>query len=131
MRRHAAIARHAWKVSCASAGICLLQFGCASEKPVQKPLTPVRVTAVSGSAAAGGVRYSASVTPNAQVNLIFKSGGYVESITQRTGADGRVRPLEAGDKVSAGEVLAKVRESDYTDRVSQAAAQVAQAKAAY
>lgn len=119
------------QLSCAVAIAGMLLAGCASEEPIEKPLTPVRITPVSASAAVGGVRYSATVTPNAQVNLIFKSGGYVESITQRTGADGRVRPLEAGDKVSAGEVLAKVRESEYSDRVTQAVAQVAQAKATY
>jgi len=113
------------------AAVSLLLWGCSSEKPMEKPRTPVRVVPVSTSGVAGGTRYSASVTPNAQVNLVFKSGGYVESITQRTGADGRVRPLEAGDKVSAGEVLAKIRESDFTDRVTQAAAQVAQAKTTY
>src|SRR4029077_9913792 len=91
----------------------LLLCGCA-EKPMEKPRTPVRVVPVSTSGAPGGTRYSATVTPNAQVSLVFKSGGYVESITQRTGADGRVRPLEAGDKVASGEVLAKIRESDFT-----------------
>jgi RND family efflux transporter MFP subunit len=103
--------------------------GCSEEKTVEKPKTPVRVTPVSLAGGASGIRYSANVTANAQVNLAFKSGGYVEAITQRKGADGRARPLEAGDVVSSNEVLAKVRESEYFDRVAQATAQVAQAKA--
>src|SRR5262249_21806593 len=51
-------------------------------------------------------------------------------IQQRKGADGRIRPLESGDTISQGEVLARVRESEYSDRVKQAAAQLAQAQSA-
>jgi multidrug efflux system membrane fusion protein len=80
---------------------------------------------------AAGIRYSANIVANSQVNLAFKSGGYVESIGQRKGADGRVRPLEAGDAVTKGEALATVRQSEYADKVAQAEAQVAQAKAAF
>jgi RND family efflux transporter MFP subunit len=119
------------KTSLAALAASLVLWGCSHETPVANSGTPVRVTAVSTSDAAAGIRYSANVVANSQVTLAFKSGGYVESITQRKGADGRVRPLEVGDAVSAGEVLAKVREGDYADRVAQAKAQVAQAKAAF
>jgi len=122
--------RSASLTACAMAAVLVMLSGCAEDKVVEKPKTPVRVTPVSLGGGASGIRYSANVTANTQVNLAFKSGGYVEAITQRKGADGRVRPLEAGDVVSSGEVLAKVREGEYFDRVAQATAQVAQARAA-
>jgi RND family efflux transporter MFP subunit len=105
--------------------------GCSEKTTIADSPAPVRVTTVSNSDAVAGVRYSANVVANAQVNLAFKSGGYVDSITQRKGADGRVRPLEVGDAVASGEVLATVRQMDYTDRVEQAKAQVVQAKASF
>src|SRR5262249_33230164 len=77
-----------------------------------------------------GYRYSANIAANAQVTLAFKSAGYVDSIQQRKGADGRIRPLETGDKIAEGEVLARVRESEYADRLKQATAQLAQAQSA-
>jgi len=105
--------------------------GCNRDLAVANPPTPVQVMAVSTSDMAVGIRYSANIVANSQVNLAFKSGGYVESIGQRKGADGRVRPLEAGDSVTKGEALATVRQSEYADKVAQAEAQVAQAKAAF
>src|SRR5262249_5247760 len=59
------------------------------------------------------------------------SAGYVDRIMQRKGADGRLRALQAGDRVSRGEVLAHVQESDYLDRVNSAKAQVDQSQANY
>src|SRR5262249_18368036 len=108
----------------------VLLTGCAKEAAPTKAVTPVRVSTVSNLDLSSGYRYSANIAANSQVNLAFKSGGYVESIQQRKGADGRIRPLESGDTVSQGEVLARVRESEYSDRVKQAAAQLAQAQSA-
>jgi len=115
----------------ALAAAFLLLAGCHRDSTALNPPTPVRVTAVSTSDEASGVRYSANVIADSQVSLAFKSGGYVENISQRRGADGRVRPLESGDTVAAGEVLASVRRTEYDDRVTQAKAQVAQAAAAF
>ncbi len=115
----------------AVAAAFLLLSGCHNDVTTTNPPTPVRVTTVSTSDTDSGVRYSANVVANSQVNLAFKSSGYVETISQRKGADGRVRPLETGDTVASGEVLASVRHADYTDRVAQAKAQVAQAAATF
>jgi len=65
------------------------------------------------------------------VSLAFKSGGYVDRIIERKGADGRMRVLQVGDRVSQGEILAHVRESEYSDRVNSAKAQMDQAQANY
>jgi multidrug efflux system membrane fusion protein len=78
-----------------------------------------------------GASYSASITPNEQIDLTFKSGGYVGSIKQVRGADGRMRSLDLGDYVKAGEVLASVRSSEYQDRIQQVVADLAKAEAAH
>src|SRR5262249_47188701 len=85
------------------------------------------VVTASASVLDENIRYSANIVPQVQVNLAFKSGGYIDRITTRKGADGRVRPLEAGDPINKGEVLASVRQNDYTDRLAQAKAQLEQA----
>jgi len=74
-------------------------------------------------------RYSANIVPNAQVDLAFKSGGYVESIRQVRGSDGRLRNVDIGDWVTKGTVLAIVRQKDYNDSREQARAQLARARA--
>ena len=42
----------------------------------------------------GAVNYSASIVPYPQLSVSFKSAGYVTSILQRKGVDGRVRNLQ-------------------------------------
>jgi len=74
-------------------------------------------------------RYSASIEAIAQVDLAFKSAGIVERIYEVRGADGRMRSVQAGDKVAKDTELAQVRPPDYQQRVDQAEAQRAQAEA--
>jgi RND family efflux transporter MFP subunit len=88
-------------------------------------------------------KYSAIVTPNAQVDMAFRVSGYVVELYRTKGADGRLRPLQPGASVVAGTVLARIRPSDYQavvdksrgaqeeDRagVATAEAQLAQAQA--
>jgi multidrug efflux system membrane fusion protein len=77
------------------------------------------------------LRYSASITPNDQVDLMFKSGGYVGSILRVRGADGRVRWVDVGDFVKAGTVLASVRATEYQDQIHEAEADLAKAHATH
>ncbi len=105
-----------------------LTANCGKEEQVQKPPMPVRVATVQAYEAVNDIRYSASIIPDTQVDLAFKSGGYVDSIRQVKGADGRMRDLQQGDKVSAGTVLATVRQDDYVVKVNQAKKQLDQAK---
>jgi multidrug efflux system membrane fusion protein len=77
------------------------------------------------------VTYSANIVPYADVDLAFQSGGYVSSIRQVRGADGRMRNLQVGDWVTRGTVLAVVSEDQYRDRLAQAKAQLDRAQAAY
>ena len=93
------------------------------------PLTPVGVSAIETRNVGNRTPYSAGIVPYSQVELAFKSSGYVESILQVRGVDGRMRNTHEGDWVSRGTVLALVRESDYVASVNAAKAQLAQAHA--
>jgi multidrug efflux system membrane fusion protein len=113
--------------------ICLsdLSAGCRQNATVAAaPLTPVRVSAIETHSAGNRTPYSVGIVPYSQVDLAFKSGGYVESILHIRGADGRMRNIQEGDWVARGTVLARVRESDYVANVNVAKAQLAQAQAA-
>src|SRR5262249_5559454 len=82
------------------------------------------------SEAQPGFRYAVSIQPYEQIQLAFKVGGYIDSVMQRRGADGRARAVQAGDMVSAGAILARVRSEDYRERVNQANASLHELEAA-
>jgi RND family efflux transporter MFP subunit len=114
------------------AGFCVLaESSCSRASSEPRPLTPVRIAVVQTITTGSETRYSANIVPNAQVDLAFKSGGYVESIRQVRGADGRMRSVDIGDWVARGTVLAVVRQKDYTDQREQAKAQLARAQSDY
>jgi RND family efflux transporter MFP subunit len=75
------------------------------------------------------LRYSASILPYAQVDLMFRSSGYVTNIRQVRGADGRTRDIGTGDYVEQGFTLAHIRREDLQNQVAQAQAQLDQATA--
>ncbi len=107
------------------------QLGCKSATTEAHSLTPVRVAQVQTISTGAATRYSANIVPNAQVDLAFKSGGYVESIRQVRSSDGRTRSLDAGDWISRGTVMAVVRQKDYADQREQARSQLDRARADY
>jgi len=81
-----------------------------SERAVAKA---VRMGTASLSFENEPAKYSAILTPNAQVEMAFRVSGYVVDLYQSKGADGRLRPLEAGAPVTVGTILARIRPSDY------------------
>jgi multidrug efflux system membrane fusion protein len=109
-------------VTMAAAG---LVAGCTKEEKYEKPLTPVRVQVVDRASGVPGVRYSASIEPFKRVDLAFKSGGYIQSLAQVNG-----RPIQDGDRVTHGMVLAQVKPADYEQKVKQARSMLAEAEAA-
>jgi RND family efflux transporter MFP subunit len=111
--------------------IAAFSAGCGHSERVASDPTPVRVSMAGTLVESGGLRYSANVEAITQMSLSFKSAGFVDRIVQRKGADGRMRILQVGDRVSQGETLAHVRESEYSDSVNSAKAQVDQAQANY
>jgi RND family efflux transporter MFP subunit len=80
----------------------------------------VRMVAVELSRGPGPTTYSAIVAPNAQVDLAFRIPGYVVAVHQAKAGDGRVRPLEPGDPVPSGLILARIRATDYQAVVDKA-----------
>jgi multidrug efflux system membrane fusion protein len=104
--------------------------GCQQAMPVQaKAATPVHVAEVTLYSSNEGLRYSASILPFAQAGLSFKTTGYVTSIKQAVGADGRRRNVGAGDYVSRGAVLAQIRHQDLKDVLDEANAAVKKSEA--
>lgn len=116
------------RTTLASIAVLSVLTACGSEAPKTPPL-PVTVHTVSGSGPGGGVRYSASIRPDVQVDVAFKVSGYVDEIAQVRGADGRTRNLQDGDYVRRGAVLARIRDREYRDAVAQTQAALTQAKA--
>ena len=113
------------------AGLAFGLTACQEAGSVPKVPTPVRIAEVNTISAGNAVRYSANIIPYAQVDLAFKSGGYVKSIRQVKGTDGRVRNIDAGDWVTKDTVLAVVDQQDYVNKLDQAKAQLERAQAEY
>lgn len=99
-------------------------------KQVEKSPRPVKITTVELSSADTKARYSATIIPRTQVELAFKVGGYVDSIQQVRGVDGKMRDLQEGDDITTGAVLAQVRQSEYQIKLKEVEAQAHEAKSA-
>jgi RND family efflux transporter MFP subunit len=109
----------------------LLMTGCASTEPVPQAPQAVQTqrVALDPAASGGSLRYSAVVEPGAEVPLSFRIPGYVIALKQVRGADGRMRDIAEGDRVSKGAVLVRIRAAEYQERVRQATSQAAAAEA--
>lgn len=105
-------------------------IGCGSDKAVSQPLTPVGAASVESYSGSEGSRYSATIAPYSQVSVAFKSGGYVTKIMQVRGVDGNLRNVDPGDRVTRGQILAVVREDDYSNSVQRFSGNLSQATAA-
>jgi multidrug efflux system membrane fusion protein len=107
--------------------------GCSQARAYEKPLTPVRAQAAQSlnpsGEEGGGSHYSATIKPGMQLDLSFKSGGYISELLQVRGADGRMRSVQEGDLVKRGTIFARLRETDFATRAQGAEAQVAEAQA--
>jgi len=105
--------------------------GCShnSQIPSQPPRA-VRLATVGAPQTTGEIlRYSASILPYAQVDLMFRSSGYVTGIRQVRGADGRTRNIGTGDYVEQGFTLAHIRREDLRNQMAQAQAELDQTTA--
>ena len=111
--------------------LVVVMAGCAAKKPLDQPPQGVQAQAIQkqGGNSADGLRFSAVVEPDSEVPLAFRIPGYVISLKQVRGQDGRNRDLAEGDRVSRGAVLVRIRSSEYEDKVHQASSQAAAAEA--
>lgn len=105
--------------------LCLL--GCrAHDDAAAKIPVPVRVRVVEEQNAAALARYSGTIDPATRVDVAFKVSGYLRDLAMVNGEGGK-RKIQEGDFVTAGTVLAVVRETDYQQQVRAAQAAYAEA----
>lgn len=114
--------------SMALGAILSVQLACIKASS-DVPLVPVRVAAAKKIDTGTTNVYSANIQPYQQVDLSFKSNGYLVSIRQVRDADGYMRNIDQGDYVAKGTVLAVVQKDDYQQKLDQAKAQLARAQA--
>lgn len=118
-----------------AAGILLLANvslnGCREAASTERPLTPVKTAEVNWISTGSSNTYSANIEPYTQVDLAFKSSGYIVSVAQVRGADGRMRNVGEGDYVKKGTVLATVQEDEFKEKLSQAQAQLSRSQSDY
>ena len=121
------------RITIAIFSLMLVMAGCGSNQPQQQPPQGVHAEAIQkqGGVGADGLRFSAVVVPDAEVPLGFRIAGYVISLKQVRGPEGRMRDLAEGDRVSRGAVLVRIRSSEYEDKVHQASSQAAAAEAVF
>jgi RND family efflux transporter MFP subunit len=105
--------------------------GCGHESkiPSQPPRAVRLATVAAPQTNAETLRYSASILPYAQVDLMFRSSGYVTNVRQVRGADGRTRNIGTGDYMDQGLTLAQIRREDLQNQTAQAQAQLDQTTA--
>ena len=97
-------------------------------KQAEKPPVPVKVVAVEMNSVGSGSRYSATIIPRTEVELSFKVGGYVDALQKVRGVDGKMRDIQEGDRITTGAVLARVRQSDYQVKFTEAESQAREAR---
>ena len=106
----------------------LILFGCSKHEEIKPQPVPVTIRVVQGAAGSGGLRYSANIKPDVEVDVSFKVGGYVDQILQLKGADDRNRNVQEGDLVKKGTLLAHIRDGEYKDRLAEAQATLTKAR---
>ena len=99
-----------------------LLSGCShqSQIPSQPPRAVRLETVAAPQTSSETLRYSASILPYAQVDLMFRSSGYVTNVSQVRGADGRTRDIGTGDYVERSLMLAHIRREDLQNQMAQA-----------
>src|ERR1700683_4298952 len=102
----------------AAAVLMLAGLACRHEQPYEKPAAPVQVEVVGSSAGRTPVKYSGSIEPKLRVDLSFRVSGYIQQIQMvpQSGAAAE-RLVQEGDRVRAGAVLARLRDTDYVAKV--------------
>lgn len=118
-----------WPITTGLTVLLLLCGACHQAKTPEAASQTVREGKVEQYRSDEGARYSAALVPASQVDLVFKSPGIVQSICQVRGADGRIRDIQAGDRVTRGTLLARVRPIDYEQLVAKAKAGLQAAEA--
>jgi RND family efflux transporter MFP subunit len=96
----------------------LLATGCAEQAPPVEPLRPVRTVQVYSGGTERVRSFSGTARAGQESRLSFKVAGTVEALD-----------VNVGDRVRAGQVLARLDPQDYRLRVEDAQASLARARA--
>jgi len=104
-------------------------IGCGHKEPAAPESIPVTVQTVATANGAAGGAYSANIIADTQVDVAFKVNGYVQSILQVKAADGKLRNVQAGDRVTSGSVLAVVKDDTYRNSLTKAQAELQNSRA--
>jgi RND family efflux transporter MFP subunit len=113
----------------AALACCIAALSGCQTGPPPASIQTVTATTVKQVTEQRGERYSASINPNAQVQLMFKSGGVVDYIREVKGPGGTKGLIDAGDAIEAGQDLAHVRTKEYDAQLHQLQSQVLQTDA--
>jgi len=99
--------------------------GCHNEPalPAKAPIA-VRLADVTLYQSSEALRYSASLVPYTQVDVAFRTTGYITEVRQVKSAEGRTRNVGVGDYVTKGTVLAHIRRQDLKNQADESGAQV-------
>ena len=125
---HPSLQNRLWIAAIASF-LTVIVAACKQEKTATSIPLPVRAAVVQLISQEASTKYSANIVPYAQVELSFKSNGYVAHLHQVKNPSGGTRNVDQGDWIPKGTALAVVSQQDYIDKVQQAQAQLARSQA--
>lgn len=125
---HPSLQNRLWIAAIASF-LTVIVAACKQEKTATSIPLPVRAAVVQLISREASTKYSANIVPYAQVDLSFKSNGYVAHLHQVKNPSGGTRNVDQGDWIPKGTALAVVSQQDYIDKVQQAQAQLARSQA--
>jgi RND family efflux transporter MFP subunit len=91
----------------------LALIGCQEEIPQKETIRPVRAIQVGEPQLLGGRWFPGRAEPTEEVNLSFRVGGPLIS-----------RPINVGDEVRAGQILAQIDPQDYSVRLENVQGQL-------
>jgi len=112
--------------------LCLASLATSCTKKTikaEEPL-PVTIREVKATTIAAGNVYSGSISADTQVDVAFKVNGYVKTLLQVKAGSDQIRSVQAGDRVSAGVILATIKDDTYRQQLLKTTAEVADARAA-
>src|SRR5262249_48105926 len=104
-----------------------LLAGCQAKAGPKTP-APVKVATVATNSAGIGSRHSATIIPRTQGELSFKEGGCFDELPPQHRVGGEVRDNQEGDRLHAGAAPARVRQSDYQVKVTEAVSQATETR---
>lgn len=102
--------------------------GCAEPPTAPAVKRAVQVSTLAVRDLGSAARYSGALEPRERTDLTFKTAGKVLTLAQTGDAEQR-RPIQEGDRVQRGQILANLDADDYQTQARVAAAGVEQADA--